>query len=123
MATGSPVRQVSMDGGDGPCALADCRGAALDRTGPDITRREYAGQAGFHGEGFAVENPALGRLVAFEQIGAGDDISTAVANNAGLGGPLRLRHAAEAQKEPAGFRRPFPPGLVVSERDRLEDAI
>jgi hypothetical protein len=62
---GSGVGQVAMDGGDGPGGLADRRGAAPDRTGPDVTRREYAGQACFHSVGFAVENPALRRLVAF----------------------------------------------------------
>src|ERR1700737_2505366 len=112
-----------MDRGNSPCPLADGRSEALNRPGPDIARREYAGQAGFHCEGFAVENPALRRLVIFQQIGAGDDVSTAVTNNAGLRGPLRLRHAAEAQKEPAGFCRPFLPGRVISERDCLEDAI
>src|SRR5205814_404530 len=104
-----------MDGGNGPCALADRGSAALERTGPDVARREYAGQARFHRVGFAVENPARGRLVVFEQIDAGDDVSSAVANNAGFRRPLRLRHTAEAQKEPAGFRRPLPPGRVISE--------
>src|ERR1700757_2633710 len=63
-----PVRQIAVDGSDGPGALADGRSAALDRPRPDVTCGEYTGEARFHWIGSPVENPAVGRFVILQQI-------------------------------------------------------
>ena len=109
----STLCQIEMHRGDRHRAFADRGSAALDRAMPHVAGGKDTRHVRLHRIGVAIERPVLGPLAVDLQIGAGHKIAGRVAQDADVGGPARLRHATEAEKEPAGLRHPFISGPVI----------
>ena len=62
-------------------------------------------------------------MSVLHQIRTGDQISRLIANNANFLSPLRVRHAAQAEKKPVGLFRPLVAGLFILQRDRTQGLI
>ena len=80
-------------------AFAHGRGYSLDRGMAHVARCEHARHVGLEVVGLSVESPVCRQCAAAPKVGAGDQIAFLVADDADLSRPLRIRHAAEAEKE------------------------
>src|ERR687890_1088216 len=106
----SDLPQVLVDELDGDCALADGRGAALDRAVTHVTSDEDAWHARLQKERVPIWPPALGTLTPLNQIRSREDKATFVALYDAIE-PLRLRRSPDKDEERMGrcglgFARP-----------------
>ncbi len=91
-----------MDQSNSHGAFAHRGRATLNRAVPDVTCGEHAGNTCFQIERVPLERPGGRRFAAIEQIRPGDQVSTFIANDADVGGPLgnaerhRCRQTASA---------------------------
>ena len=94
-ASVSPRLQIAMDGGNGPCSLADGGSTSLDRAVPHIAGCEHSRKAGFHINRAPIENPVLRTFMIAQQIRSSEYIAPIVAEDPRFSSPLGLRYAAE----------------------------
>src|ERR687894_1363247 len=99
----SDLPQVLVDELDGDCALADGRGAALDRAVTHVTSDEDAWHARLQKERVPIWPPALGTLTPLHQIRSREDKATFVALYDAIE-PLRLRRSPDKDEERMGRR-------------------
>ena len=89
----------------------------------DVARGEHAGHARFQIVRGALQGPARRKLLADDQVGAGDEITVFVANDADVLCPIGLWHAADADEQPMGWDAPLLPECAIDERDLVECVI
>src|SRR5919112_168973 len=99
----SDLPQVLVDELDGDCALADGRGAALDRAVTHVTSDEDAWHARLQKERVPIRPPALGTLTPWQQVRSREDKPTCVALYDATE-PLRLRRSPDKDEERMGRR-------------------
>src|SRR5919112_4892764 len=99
----SDLPQVLVDELDGDCALADGRGAALDRAVTNVPGDEDAWHASLKQERFPIWPPALGTLTPLHQVRSREDKATFVALYDAFE-PLRLRRSPDKDEERMGRR-------------------
>src|SRR5918997_256969 len=99
----SDLHQVLVDELDGDCALADGRGAALDRAVTHVTSDEDAWHARLQKERVPIRPPALGTLTPLHQVRSREDKATFVALYDAIE-PLRLRRSPDKDEERMGRR-------------------
>src|SRR6185503_13837275 len=91
--------QIPMDKRNDHGAFTHRRRQALDRRMAHVAGSEHARHACLEVIGLPVESPVGRQRTAAPEIGTGHEIPLLVANDADLRRPLRIGHAAEAEKE------------------------
>src|SRR5687768_13385789 len=99
----SDLPQVLVDELDGDCALADGRGAALDRAVAHVSCDEDARHARLQQERVPMRPPALGTLPLVHHVRPREDKASFVALYDAVE-PSRLRHRPDRDKERMGRR-------------------
>ena len=104
-------------------AFADGRRAALHGAMAHIARGEHTGNVGLQVVRIAVQRPALGRRSIEQQVRSCDQIAGCIALNAHFHGPIGMRHAPDADKQPVCCEGLLLAGVAIGQGNLAQNLV